>query len=196
MIGFVTSAGSFAGGDATAHMAKEIKNAPEILPRAMMWTIVANGGMGFIMLVTFLYTMGDVEAALESSTGFKFPFIEVFRNVTGSTGGATALTSILVVAGIAGSLTAIPGTSRQIFAFARDKGLPSNQWISRVPPGYDIPVNGVIVSALIACMLHCINIGSAIAFNIILSIGAISLLTSYMVSVGCITWRRLKACHH
>lgn len=190
MIGFITSAGSFAGGDAAAHMAEEIKNAPKILPRAMMWTIVANGGMGFIMLVTFLYTMGDVEAALASPTGF--PIIEVFRNVTGSTGGATALTSILVVAGIAGSLTAMAGTSRQIFAFARDKGLPANQWISRVPPGYDIPVNGVIVSALIACILHCINIGSAIAFNIILSIGAVSLLTSYIVSVGCITWRRLK----
>lgn len=190
MIGFITSAGAFAGGDAAAHMAEELKNAPKVLPRAMMWTVIANGGMGLIMLVTFLYTMGDVDAALASPTGY--PIIEVFRNATGSNSGATALTSVLVVLGVAGNLTNMAGGSRQMFAFARDKGLPAHRWVSRVPPGFDVPVNAVIVSAVIACILHCINIGSAIAFNIILSIGSVALLTSYMVSVGCITWRRVK----
>lgn len=100
MIGFITSAGAFAGGDAAAHMAEELKNAPKILPRAMLWTIFANGAMGLIMLITFLYTLGDLEAALQSPTGF--PIIEVFYNATGSIGGATALTCILIVSGIAG----------------------------------------------------------------------------------------------
>ncbi|KAK5943161.1 hypothetical protein PMZ80_004167 [Knufia obscura] len=190
MVGFITSAGAFAGGDAAAHMAEELKNAPKILPRAMLCTVVGNGIMGFITLVTFLYTMGDVDAALASPT--KFPIIEVFRNATNSNGGATDLTSILVVLGIAGSLTNVAGASRQMFAFARDKGLPAHRWVSRVPPRFDVPVNAVLVSSVIACILHCINIGSAIAFNIILSIGSVALLTSYMVSVGCVTWRRLK----
>ena len=190
LVGFITSAGAFAGGDAAAHMAEELKNAPKILPRAMMWTIVANGAMGFIMLVTFLYTMGDLETALMSPTGY--PIIEVFRNATGSNGGATALTSILVITGIAGNLTNMAGASRQMFAFARDKGLPAHAWVSRVPPRFDVPVNAIIVSTVIACILHCINIGSAIAFNVILSIGSVALITSYMVSVGCITWRRIK----
>lgn len=190
MVGLITSAGAFAGGDAAAHMAEELKNAPKILPQAMIWTIFANGAMGLIMLITFLYTMGDITAALESPTGF--PIIEVFRNATGSNAGATALTSILVVLGVAAHLTNMAGASRQLFAFARDKGVPAHRWVSRVPPRFDVPVNAVIVSSVIACILYCINIGSTIAFNIILSVGSVALITSYFTSVSCVAWRRIK----
>lgn len=171
-------------------MAEELKNAPKILPQAMIWTVLANGALGLIMLITFLYTMGDPAAALESPTGF--PIIEVFRNATGSNSGATALTSILVVLGIAGHLTNMAGASRQLFAFARDRGVPGHRLVSQVPPHFDIPVNAIIVSSLVACVLYCINIGSTIAFNIILSIGSVALLTSYFTSVSCITWRRIR----
>ena len=190
MVGFITSAGAFAGGDAAAHMAEELKNAPKILPRAMMWTILANGAMGLVVIITFLYTMGDLETILSTPTGF--PIIAVFYGATGSTGGATALTSIIIILGIAGNLTNMAGASRQMFAFARDQGLPFNKWISRVPPSFDIPVNAVLVSTTIACILHCIAIGSSIAFNIILSIGSVALVTSYMVSLSCIAWRRIR----
>lgn len=84
------------------------------------------------------------------------------------------------------------GSSRQLFSFARDKGVPCHGWMSRVPPGFDVPVAAVMVSATCACALHCIYIGSALAFNIIISIGTVSLLTSYMVSIGTITWKRLR----
>lgn len=83
------------------------------------------------------------------------------------------------------------GASRQVFSFARDKGVPYHTWVSRVPPGYDVPVNAIFISALWACVFHCIYIGSTTAFNIIMSIGTVSLVTSYMVSIGTITWKRL-----
>lgn len=84
------------------------------------------------------------------------------------------------------------GSSRQLFSFARDKGVPCHGWVSRVPRGYDVPVAAVLVSATWACVFHCIYIGSALAFNIIMSIGTVSLLTSYMVSIWTITWKRLR----
>lgn len=61
-----------------------------------------------------------------------------------------------------------------------------------MPRGYDVPVAAVLVSATWACVFHCIYIGSALAFNIIMSIGTVSLLTSYMVSIWTITWKRLR----
>lgn len=51
MVGIITSAGALVGGDAAAHMAEELKNASKILPRAMIWTIIVNGALGFVMLV-------------------------------------------------------------------------------------------------------------------------------------------------
>jgi choline transport protein len=101
------------------------------------------------------------------------------------------MTAILIILGICSNLTTMAGSSRQMFSFARDKGVPCHNWVSRVPPGYDVPVNAIIVSALVACVFHCIYIGSVIAFNIIMSIGTVALLTSYVVSIGTITRKRI-----
>lgn len=51
LVGMITNVGAFIGGDAPAHMAEELKSASKLLPRAMLWTILVNGAMGFIMLM-------------------------------------------------------------------------------------------------------------------------------------------------
>lgn len=190
MVGLITSTGALVGGDAAAHMAEELRNAPKTLPRAMIWSVVINGAMGLIMLITFLYTMGDVAQALQSATGF--PVIEVFRNVTGSNGGATVLMLIIVILAIAAHLTAMACASRQLFAFARDKGVPAHRWISHLPSRFDVPVNAVIVTSVIACLMYCINLVSTIAFNIVVSVGLVSLNSSYLTSIACVAWRRIR----
>lgn len=141
------------------------------------------------MYSTFLYTLGDLTQDLSTPTGF--PIIQVFATATQSTAGATGMTAVLIVLNICGNLTTMAGSSRQLFSFARDKGVPFHTWVSHVPAGYDVPVNSIIVSCLCACILHCINIGSAIAFNIILSMGTVALLTSYLTSVSSVAYRRI-----
>ncbi|KAF2114202.1 amino acid/polyamine transporter I [Lophiotrema nucula] len=189
LIGMITNVGSFIGGDAPVHVAEECRDASKTLPRAMLWTIIVNGTMGFVTLITFCYTVGDVEAAITSSTGY--PIIEVFYQATGSR-SATGMSVILIILNVINNLTNMAGASRQMFAFARDRGMPCHAWVSLVRPGYDVPVNAIIISAFCACVLHCINIGSSIAFNIIMSVGSVALITSYFTSIGCITWRRLR----
>lgn len=190
MVGLVTSASALAGGDAAAHMAEESRNAPKILPKAMIWSIVTNGVMGLILLITFLYTMGDITVALQSPTGL--PLVEVFRNAIGSDSGATAIVSMITSLIIAAHHAVMACASRQLFAFARDKGVPYHQWVSHTSPRFDVPDNAVIATSVIACLLYCINIGSSVAFNIIASIGLVSLTSSYLISISCITWRRLS----
>ena len=51
LVGMITPAGSLVGGDAAAHMSEELVNASKMLPRAMIWTIVVNGLLGFLILV-------------------------------------------------------------------------------------------------------------------------------------------------
>jgi choline transport protein len=71
-----------------------------------------------------------------------FPFIQVFYNAVGSKGGAAAMSCILVVSAIANAMTNMATASRQLFAFARDKGLPFHDWFAYVPPRWEIPMNG------------------------------------------------------
>jgi amino acid transporter len=121
-----------------------------------------------------------------------YPIMQVFLGATNSVASTNGLSCLLIILNLVNNLTNMAGASRQLFAFARDRGVPFSPWIARVHPGYDVPINAVIVSSLCACVLHCINIGSSIAFNIILSAGSVALITSYLTSIGCVTWRRLR----
>lgn len=49
-----------------------------------------------------------------------------------------------------------------------------------------------MVSYAIAVLLSLINIGSTAAFNIITSLGTGALLSSYIVSISCVTLKRLR----
>jgi len=51
LVGIITPATAFLGADAAVHMAEELRNASKTLPRVMIWTSIANGSLGFIMLM-------------------------------------------------------------------------------------------------------------------------------------------------
>lgn len=53
-VGTIAATASFAGSDAPAHLAEEVKDASKVVPRMMMGTILLNGAMGFVMIITFV----------------------------------------------------------------------------------------------------------------------------------------------
>jgi choline transport protein len=63
--------------------------------------------------------------------------------------------------------------------------------ISQVRPGWDVPINSILISFVVTCLLALINIGSTIALNNITSLSLVAILASYITSIGCIFWRRL-----
>lgn len=104
-------------------MSEEIQNASKTVPRAMISSMLLNGILGFGMLIAVLFCLGDITAALESPTGY--PFMEIFLQATGnSVSGSTVMIAIVIIMGT----FSIPGflatSSRAIWAFSRDRGLP------------------------------------------------------------------------
>ncbi|KAK4496526.1 hypothetical protein PRZ48_012506 [Zasmidium cellare] len=177
------------GYDCTVHMSEEVKHAATVVPRALLWTIVPNAIMCLVMGTTLIFCLGDIDDVLASPTGQ--PFIQVFKNATQSNAGTTVMTSIIVIMLVSATISEVATASRQLWAFARDRGLPASTWLARTTPGLNIPLNGVLVTVTISCLLFLINIGSDVALNAIDSLGIVSLLFSYLVTIGCMVWRRL-----
>ena len=148
LIGIVASVAPLLGADASAHMAEELQDAAWSLPRTIVWAVVANGAMMFILAITLCYCIGDLDSVLATPTGF--PYIQILLNSTGSAAATAGLTSIVIVLNIASSITIMAGSSRQMFAFARDQGLPSSGWVARINRGFDAPVNSIVVSFAIS----------------------------------------------
>ena len=132
----------------------------------------------------------NLRLVLETKTGY--PFIQIFYNSTGSLAATNALTSIVIILGFCTTFTIMAGSSRQLFAFARDGALPFSRWIATVRPGYDVPVNAIIVIFIISAILSLINIGSPLAFSVITSLGTGTLSTSYIVCIGVVVWRKIS----
>ncbi|OQO08167.1 hypothetical protein B0A48_06961 [Cryoendolithus antarcticus] len=190
LVGILSPVFSFIGPDSATHMSEELRDASRSLPLAMMWTAAVNGAMGFVMIVTFCMVIGDLQTVLSTPTGY--PFIQVFYNTTHSLAGTSVMTAILIIMLLFGCVTNFATSSRQLWAFARDKGTPFSGWLSHVRPGMAIPLNSIIFSYVFSMLLALINLGSAVALNIITSLGTGALLISYIISISCIIVKRMK----
>lgn len=169
-------------------MAEEVKDAGRNVPNAIVWSYVGNGLLALVFLVTYLFSIPSVDDAINDPSGF--PFIYVFQKAV-STGGVNALTIMVLVLVVASNVSFNASTSRQTFAFARDHGLPFSAWIAAVHPTRQIPANAVLLSCLISALLACINIGSDVAFNAIISLQVVALMFTYAISISCVLYRRL-----
>ena len=95
-----------------------------------MTALAVNGLLGFVMLITICFTLGDVSSILDSATGY--PFIQVFYNATQSLPATNAMTSVIVVLLICCTITEVATASRQLWSFARDGGVPFSYFFSHV----------------------------------------------------------------
>lgn len=192
IVGQLASAGAFIGADSAAHMAEEVNNASLTVPRMMIGTIVLNGILGLVMTVTYVFVIQNVETQIVDSTAV-YPFIDVFVVATGSRAGAIGMTVPTVVLSISMCLNAVAAASRQAWSFARDEGLPWQQWMCKLVNigGTPIPVNAMVFSLFIPIVLSLLNLGGSEAFNSIMGLvtGAVGL--TYALSIGCVLWRRL-----
>ena len=111
-------------------MSEEIENAAVSVPRSIVTSIVINGFLGFGILLATLFGLGDINTVLNSPTGF--PFMGIFLQATGSIQGTTAMTSIIIALGFSGTIGFVATSSRMIWSFARDRGLPFSSFLSKV----------------------------------------------------------------
>lgn len=82
------------------------------------------------MGVTLIFTLGDINSILATPT-FQ-PFIQVFFNATQSFAATNAMTAVVIVLLVSCCISEVATASRQIWSFARDRGLPGSEWLSRV----------------------------------------------------------------
>lgn len=111
-------------------MSEEIQNANINVPRSIFVSMILNGALGFAILLVTMFGLGDINIALNSPT--KYPFIEIFTQATGSSGGGTGMTVVIVTMVFAATIGFTATSSRMIWAFARDKGLPFSAFLSQV----------------------------------------------------------------
>lgn len=118
---------------------------------------------GFLYLIAILYSIHDLEGVMSST--FNFPIAEIYRQATGSNGGALGL---LIVAFIPTTITCIGcymTAGRTLWTISRDRATPFPNWLGRVNRTTQNPFNATLTCGIVVTILACIYVGSTTAFE-------------------------------
>lgn len=118
-------------------LAEEIKNASETLPRALLWGVGLNIVLGYVAVFTLCFTVTDPTRLIESETGY--PMIQLFYDVTKSKAGTDIMSAIIIITLVSAVISEIATASRQIWSFARDRGLPFSNQLAKVSTSVIFP---------------------------------------------------------
>ncbi|PFH61354.1 hypothetical protein XA68_17603 [Ophiocordyceps unilateralis] len=167
--------------DAVAHMIEEIPQASIQGPKIMVLCIVIGTLTGAIFLSVLLSVSGDMEAVISSSAG---PLLQIFFHATNNVAGAICLLMLPLVCLVFALLSVMTTSSRIIFAFARDGGLPASPVFARVHPRLGQPLNALTLSSAVVVLFGLVFLASSSAFNAIMSASVVALDLSYAMPIA------------
>jgi choline transport protein len=167
-------------------MSEEVRKARHAVPRAMFWSIVMNGALAYGMVLVILYTAGDVEDLLSSG----YPLLLICINATQSVKAGSAMVGLAMIVTLACNLGSIASASRLTWAWSRDGALPA--YFAKIDPKHRIPVRSVWLPVFIVMLLALLNIGSSIAFSVIVALSTLGLYQSYLIAICCMIWARYR----
>ncbi|OJJ81779.1 uncharacterized protein ASPGLDRAFT_131614 [Aspergillus glaucus CBS 516.65] len=176
--------------DSVAHMIEEIPNPRSEGPKVMVYCVGIGTFTGAVFLIVLLFVAGDINAITSSKAG---PLLQILIHATNNTAGAICLLMLPLVCLAFATTSVMTTSSRMIYAFSRDGGLPASRWLAQVHPRLGLPLNGLILTTAVVIIFGLIFLGSSSAFNAIVSSSVVALDLSYAmpIAVNCLRGRNL-----
>jgi len=178
------------GADGILHMSDEVKHVKTRVPLSMITSTISNAVFQFAFLVLLLYTIGDINTVSGDTTGL--PMIQVYYQATKSKAWTAVLIATLGLIIFIAMFNLLASSSRLTWAFARDRGLPYSDFFATVHPRFKIPINALSLIGGTCFLLSLIYIGSSTAYNAIISLYTIGLLSSYIIPILFILLRKVN----
>lgn len=136
------------GFDASAHAAEETRNAAREVPRGIVRSVLVSGVFGWLLLCAAILAAPDLRASAQQGDG---AFAGIIWGVLPASLAAVLIVAIVLAQYLCG-LATVTSTSRMLFAFARDGGLPASPFLRRVEPRSKLPVRAIVTVAVCAVL--------------------------------------------
>ncbi len=175
LLGLLLAVYTITGFDASAHTSEETRDAAKAVPKGIVSSVIYSVIFGYILICTFVLVLPDIPTGVKQGFGF---FAELLKTLPPALQTVLGL-AILLINYLCG-LACLTSTSRMMFAFARDGGLPASGLLRTVSTTLKTPVAAVWVSAIlaIAATLY------ADAFSVLAVGCAVFLYISYIMPVA------------
>ncbi|ONK66326.1 uncharacterized protein A4U43_C06F6580 [Asparagus officinalis] len=183
VLGLLMSQYSFAGYDAAAHLTEETKNADKSPALGIITAVSLSGLVGWGYLIGITYAVTNIPYLLSSendAAGYAIAqvFYLAFKNRYGSGVGGIVCLGIVAVSLFFVGISGVTSNSRLVYAFSRDGAMPLSSVLHRVNK-YEVPINAVWLSVVVAFSMALTSLGSLVAFQAMASIATIALYIAY-----------------
>lgn len=110
--------------------AENAKDASKTIPYSLITAFGTNAILAFVMAVTLIFCIGDIDKVLAETS--ITPFVVIFYNSTQSKAGTVVMVLPVIITFWAALVSQLATASRQLWAFARDGGVPWSPYLAPV----------------------------------------------------------------
>lgn len=161
MVGLSGVSTAFGGTDAITHIAEECERPERDVPRTMWMTVLIGFFSSFVLLISLLFAVVDVDSILGTPTGV--PYIQLVYNATQSFSGTVCMSLLVIIITFLAIIGMVLTCSRIAFTIARDAGFFTPSYFSRISPRWQVPVRTICATSGVSAALACTVLGSTYA---------------------------------
>lgn len=151
MTGLLQAQWTYTGFDASAHTIEETKDARVKAPWGLFLSVVVSGIFGYVMLIFITLAIKNLGGAAAASNPIQY----ICEQALGSWFGRMVVWIMTLAMWFCG-LACVTSTSRMIFAFSRDKGMPFSSIWAKVSRKHRTPAAAVWLSIVLTFLLPCL----------------------------------------
>jgi amino acid transporter len=176
-LGLLQGVYTITGFDASGHTSEETRNAAREVPKGMIGSVWWSFLFGYVMVCAFVLAMPSVaDGAKQGWNSFNWlmgqsPMPRILKS---------ALIVVIVISNYLCALAGLTSTSRMMFAFARDGGLPFSSALRKVSAGHRTPVNAIWWGAILSIVATLYGD----AFVVLATGCAVFLYISYVMAIA------------
>ena len=161
----------------------------------MMISILLNGLLGLGMATALILMFTD-DAIVDNTSFYGVTFPHLFSMAMQSVIGAQVLTSVVVFMCFSSTVGIMASTTRQLWSFSRERGVPGSQWLRRVNSKFSIPVVALVVVTVIsfaqATLMNIPNTADQFAGNGAWVVAQAAIMSGYLLVATLLLYRRWK----
>ncbi|MCG3161261.1 MAG: hypothetical protein JMDDDDMK_02412 [Acidobacteria bacterium] len=175
IIGLLQAMWTYTGYDASASVSEETVDPRRRAPWGMVMAVAVSSVVGYLLLIALTLSIKDIPSVLNSDVP---AVIAILVGALGERAGSLFSWLAAMAMWFCG-LSAVTWSSRVIWAFARDEGLPASSLWKQVSHKHSTPVYTIWLCA-IAAFLGAVYSG---AYAVVTAISTIGLYISYVIPV-------------
>jgi amino acid transporter len=186
VVGLLQAQWTFTGYDASASVSEETVDPRHRVPWGIVMAVVVSSVVGYLLLMALTLAIRDIPSVLNARDAAGQPIPAVIAILTTALGARAGglVTALAAMAMWFCGLSAVTWTSRVIYAFARDGGMPLAGTLRRVSPTHLTPAPAIWLSVVVAFVATL----SSGTYAVVTSLSVIGLYVSYIIPVF-LAWR-------